>query len=140
MRLEPADARDRFRAAAVARLATVNESGVPHLVPVTFAVADDAVCWAIDHKPKSHTDLQRLRNIAVNPAVSFLADHYDENWAALWWVRADGAARILDTPDPKWITLLTNKYRQYRETPPAGPMVLTEVTRWSGWAATPTPA
>ncbi|MEU9804589.1 TIGR03668 family PPOX class F420-dependent oxidoreductase [Mycobacterium sp. NPDC050853] len=138
MRLDPIDARHRFRAAAIARLATVDESGVPHLVPVTFVVADNVICWAVDHKPKSRNDLQRVRNISANPTVSFLADHYDEDWAALWWVRADGAARILDTPDTKWIALLANKYRQYRETPPTGPMVLTDITRWSGWAASAT--
>lgn len=140
MRLNPAEARGRFRAAAVARLATVNESGAPHLVPVTFAVADDVICWAVDHKPKSRSDLQRVRNIAANPAVSFLVDRYDEDWAALWWVRADGIARVLDTPDAAWITLLANKYRQYRETPPTGPMVLTDVSHWSGWAASATEA
>ena len=121
----------------MARLATVNESGVPHLVPVTFAVADDVICWAVDHKPKSRNDLQRLRNIAANPAVSFLADHYDEDWSALWWARADGIARTLDAPDSTWINLLANKYRQYRQRPPTGPMVLTDVSRWSGWAASP---
>ncbi|OHU22334.1 PPOX class F420-dependent oxidoreductase [Mycobacteroides franklinii] len=140
MRLNPAEARGRFRAAAVARLATVNESGAPHLVPVTFAIADDVICWAVDHKPKSRNDLQRVRNIAANPAVSFLVDRYDEDWAALWWVRADGIARVLDTPDAGWITLLANKYRQYRETPPTGPMVLTDVSHWSGWAASATEA
>lgn len=140
MRLDPADARDRFRAAAVARLATVHESGAPHVVPVTFAVADDVICWVVDHKPKSRDDLRRLRNIAANPAVSFLADHYDDNWAALWWARADGIARVLDTPDATWIALLANKYRQYRDTPPTGPMVLTEISRWSGWAASATGA
>ncbi|MGH3725112.1 MAG: TIGR03668 family PPOX class F420-dependent oxidoreductase [Mycobacterium sp.] len=138
MRLHPADARSRFQVAAVARLATVKKSGVPHLVPVTFALADDVICWVVDHKPKSHNDLQRLRNITAHPEVSFLADHYDENWAALWWARADGTARLLETPDPTWITLLANKYPQYRETPPTGPMVLTDVARWSGWAASPT--
>ncbi|OHT88999.1 TIGR03668 family PPOX class F420-dependent oxidoreductase [Mycobacteroides saopaulense] len=140
MRLDPADARGRFHEAAVARLATVNESGAPHLVPVTFAIADDVICWAVDHKPKSHNDLQRLRNITTNPAVSFLADHYDEDWATLWWARADGIARVLHAPDPTWTTLLANKYRQYRQTPPTGPMVLTDVSRWSGWAASPTRA
>ncbi|MUM17918.1 TIGR03668 family PPOX class F420-dependent oxidoreductase [Mycobacterium sp. CBMA271] len=140
MRLDPADARSRFLAAAVARLATVDESGVPHLVPVTFAIADDVICWAVDHKPKSSNDLQRLRNITANPTVSFLADHYDDDWATLWWARADGTAHVLDTPDAAWITLLANKYRQYRQTPPTGPMVVTEITRWSGWAASPTRA
>ncbi|AMW21043.1 PPOX class F420-dependent oxidoreductase [Mycobacteroides chelonae] len=140
MRLDPADARSRFRTATVARLATVHASTVPHLVPVTFVVADDVICWAVDHKPKSRNDLQRLRNIAANPAVSFLVDHYDEDWSALWWARADGIARTLDEPDPAWISLLANKYRQYRENPPAGPMVLTDVSRWSGWTASPVQA
>ena len=88
-RLDPADARDRFAAARVARLATAGADGVPHLVPVTFAVvrdapgadaAPDVITVAVDHKPKTTTALRRLANIAENPAVCLLVDAYDEDW------------------------------------------------------------
>jgi PPOX class probable F420-dependent enzyme len=136
MRLGPETARTRFADARVARLATAGTDGVPHLVPVTFAVAGDSVFFAVDHKPKSTTDLRRLRNIAANPAVSFLVDVYDEDWTALWWARADGVARVLDDPADRQVPVeaLRRKYTQYREHPPAGVVVATTVTAWHGWA------
>lgn len=137
MRLDGKDARERFAAQKVARLATVSADGVPHLVPVTFAVSGDAIFFAIDHKPKTTTDLRRLRNIRANPAVAFLTDRYDDDWAQLWWVRADGVARILTEPSERAtpVRLLQDKYGQYREHPPSGVVVSTTVTGWHGWAA-----
>ncbi|TNC23525.1 TIGR03668 family PPOX class F420-dependent oxidoreductase [Amycolatopsis alkalitolerans] len=128
------DAETRFAAARVARLATADAEGVPHLVPVTFALDAGAIVFAIDHKPKRGTDLRRLRNIAANPAVSFLADGYDEDWSRLWWVRADGIARILDSASSA-LDALQAKYPQYRDHRPQGPVVRTEVTAWRSWSA-----
>jgi PPOX class probable F420-dependent enzyme len=127
------DARARFRAARVARLATVGESGAPHLVPIVFALAgDDLIYSAVDAKPKRHSRLRRLANIAHEPRVSVLADHYDEDWTQLWWVRADGRARVL--PDaPEALAALAGKYPQYRKTAPPGPFLVIEVGRWSAW-------
>ena len=79
-------------AARVARLATVTAAGLPHIVPVTFAVHDGVIYTAVDAKPKSTRLLRRLDNIRHNPGVAVLADHYEDDWAALWWVRADGSA------------------------------------------------
>jgi PPOX class probable F420-dependent enzyme len=133
MRLSPEEARTRFTAARVARLATVSADGVPHLVPVTFAVRDDVVVFAVDHKPKSSVALRRLRNIAENPAVCFLADGYAEDWAQLWWARADGVARVLaEGAEP--VSWLVAKYEQYAERPPEHAVVVTDVHTWSGWA------
>jgi PPOX class probable F420-dependent enzyme len=89
VRLDQEVCRQRGSVARVARLATAGGDGVPHLVPVTFAVRDDMVVVVVDDKPKVSRDLQRLRNIAVNPAVAFLVDEYSDDWAALWWVRID---------------------------------------------------
>lgn len=133
--MTPEEARERFTAARVARLATVSAAGVPHLVPVTFAVRGDTVVFAVDHKPKSSVALRRLRNIAENPAVCFLADGYAEDWARLWWVRADGFARVLpDAERAEPLSWLVAKYEQYAERPPQHAVVVTEVRRWSGWA------
>ncbi|KAA9166295.1 TIGR03668 family PPOX class F420-dependent oxidoreductase [Amycolatopsis acidicola] len=132
MRLSEDEARARFTAARVARLATVDAAGVPHLVPVTFALDRGAIVFAVDHKPKRTTDLRRLRNIAANPSVAFLADAYDEDWTRLWWVRADGYAAVVPGHS---VDALVAKYPQYRERPPEGPVVRTEVTKLSGWAA-----
>jgi len=131
--------RARFAAARVARLATADASGRPHLVPVCFAVSGDVVYVGVDAKPKRTPRLKRLANLAENPRAALLADHYDdEDWSRLWWVRADGAARILEDGDPeraRALALLTARYRLSAETPPPGPVIAVDVTRWSGWAA-----
>ncbi|KLL11112.1 MULTISPECIES: TIGR03668 family PPOX class F420-dependent oxidoreductase [Protofrankia] len=100
MNLDAGEARRRFAAARVARLATVDAAGQPHLVPVTFALQDNAIVTAVDHKPKRSTALRRLANIAANPRVALIADHYDEDWRTLWWARADGLARVIPAEPP----------------------------------------
>ena len=123
-------------------LATVTEAGLPHIVPVTFAVDGDHVYTAVDAKPKSGgRELRRLRNIRGNPAAALLADHYADDWAALWWVRADGRAAILADPGEMAVpvALLTRRYRQYRDAPPPGPVIRVTVQRWTGWAAAAPP-
>ena len=84
--MDPTEARSRFAAARVARLATAGADGRPHLVPVVFALDGDTLYTAVDDvKPKaSTTRLRRLRNITENAAVAMLADHYDDDWTALW--------------------------------------------------------
>lgn len=132
MRRGPEWARERFAAARVARLATVAPDGSPHLVPVVLAVEGDAILTAVDHKPKSTTRLRRLANIAATPHVSLLVDHYDEDWAQLWWARADGTAEIHDSYD---LAPLVARYAAYRGRPPTGPVIVVSVGRWSGWSA-----
>ena len=131
--MTPGQARARFATARVARLATTGPDGAPHLVPVTFAVHGDEIVTAVDHKPKRTRDLQRLRNIEHDPRVCLLADRYDDaDWDALWWARADGEARVLDAY-PAGVWRLAERYPQYRDRPPEGPVISIAVTRWSGW-------
>lgn len=160
-------ARERFAAARVARLGTVGHDGRPHLVPVTFALdrrgrrdtgPDDSsgpddgssqedssspkgtylVYIAIDHKPKTTTNLRRLRNIRENPSVALLADHYDEDWRQLWWVRVDGLARIVEAGQHREhpLDVLARKYPQYQSTRPAGPVIVISAERFTGWDGT----
>jgi PPOX class probable F420-dependent enzyme len=132
------EARRRFAAARVARLATADADGVPHLVPVVFAVRDDTVVVAVDRKPKRTTALKRLANVRANPRVALLADHYEEDWDALWWVRADGSGRVAEPGSPdalQAVDLLAERYPQHRAEPPEGPVLVVAVTRWSGWSA-----
>jgi PPOX class probable F420-dependent enzyme len=137
LNLEPGEARRRFAGAAVARLATLTPGGGPHLVPVTFAVDGDVIYSAVDAKPKTTTRLARLRNIAAEPRVAMLADHYEADWDRLWWARADGTAAILarDTEMAAPLALLARRYPQYRASPPGGPVIRVQVERWTGWAA-----
>ncbi len=80
-------------AARVARLATADASGAPHVVPVCFAVDNATLYVTVDEKPKrADRPLKRLRNIAENPRVAVLVDRYDEDWRRLGWVMLRGTA------------------------------------------------
>jgi PPOX class probable F420-dependent enzyme len=138
VRLAEDDARGRFASARVARLATAGSDGRPHLVPVTFAVDGDQIYTAVDHKPKTTPNLRRLRNIRENPRVALIADHYCEDWDELWWVRIDGQASIVEGHDAMRspLDLLAERYAQYRQARPAGPLIVIEAERWTGWAGT----
>jgi PPOX class probable F420-dependent enzyme len=131
------DARARFATARVARLATVRPGGAPHLVPVVFVLEDDTLWLVIDEKPKQHRRLQRLVNIRAESRVSLLVDSYDEDWSRLWWVRADGRARIVgEGPElERALSLLLDRYPQERAQPPKGPALAVKVERWRCWAA-----
>jgi PPOX class probable F420-dependent enzyme len=117
-------------------LATHNARGGIDLVPCTFAlVDDDTIVTAVDHKPKTTLRLQRLENIRLNPSVTVLVDHYDDDWSTLWWVRARGAAAVVDHPDSALIGPLVEKYEQYRDHAPTGPAIVIKVTELTGWSA-----
>ena len=123
-------------AARVARLATVRPDGHPHLVPITFALHGNVLVTAIDHKPKSTTTLRRLTNIESNPHVTVLIDHYSEDWTQLRWLRLDGQAKILHAPaQTRPISWLVAKYEQYRDNPPAGPIIWIDITHRQEWSA-----
>jgi PPOX class probable F420-dependent enzyme len=133
-----ADARRRFAAARVARLATVRACSQPHIVPIVFAVADETIYSVVDAKPKGTTELRRLHNVAANPRASVLADHYDDtDWDALWWVRADGTARVLGLDESEAASAVQLLARRYPQQRPQGPVLAVDVERWSGWAARP---
>jgi PPOX class probable F420-dependent enzyme len=131
----PHQARRRFAAGRVARLATADAAGRPHIVPVTFTVDGDVVYTAVDAKPKRSTALKRLANVAANPAVSLLVDHYADDWNELWWVRADGAGRVVDPDDPEGIHALSLLADRYPRFAARGVVLAVDVRRWSGWAA-----
>ncbi len=132
------EARRRFMAARVARLATVTPINDPHVVPICFAVDEEdeaeTIYSAVDAKPKTTPDLKRLRNIEQNPRVALLVDHYDEDWEQVWWVRVDGNATVEDDHQ-HGRQLLAAKYRQYGQAPEGlGRVVVITPTRWRFWA------
>src|SRR3989442_6873050 len=134
--MEATEMRQRISSARVARLATADTHGTPHIVPITFAVDGDTIYFAVDAKPKRTTDLKRLRNIAANPEVAVLVDHYDEDWSRLWWVRIDGTARLLadGAQAVRATDLLAARYPQYRRARPGGPVVAISIDRISRWS------
>lgn len=138
--MDHATARRRLAECMVARLATVGADGSPHIVPICFALDGDVIFFAVDHKPKRTADLKRLRNITSEPRVAVLADHYEDDWDRLWWVRADGRAHVLgagaEDERAGALALLAARYRHYREKPPPGPVVAIAIDRLTGWSAT----
>jgi PPOX class probable F420-dependent enzyme len=127
----------RLAAARVARLATTDADGRPHLVPIVFAVDGDTLYSAVDSKPKRSPKLRRIENARARPEVTILVDHYEEDWRQLWWMRLRGRARVLDDGDEREhaVALLTAKYPQYRVEPPPGPVLAVDVTEVRSWAA-----
>jgi PPOX class probable F420-dependent enzyme len=80
----------------VARLATADQTGQPHVVPICYALIDDSLYFTIDHKPKrSTTNLKRLANIRANSKVALVVDRYDEDWSKLAWLMVQGEAAII---------------------------------------------
>ena len=135
--MDQSQMRSRFQSAFIARLATVGAGGRPHIVPVCFALDEQTLYFAVDSKPKRTENLQRLRNIAANPVVSILVDHYEDDWSRLWWVRLDGDARVVtDRAEVSMaVKLLAARYAQYRANPPAGPVVAVAIAAMTGWSA-----
>ncbi|MCZ4275905.1 MAG: TIGR03668 family PPOX class F420-dependent oxidoreductase [Rhodococcus sp. (in: high G+C Gram-positive bacteria)] len=128
----------RFSSAHRAMLSTINPDGTPHLVPIVFARVGDELVSAIDWKPKSTRKLQRLENIRADPAVSLIVDNYDDDWTKLWWVRADGSARVIDADTDEGeaaIDALVAKYQQYSAERPAGPVIIVGKLTWRSWRA-----
>jgi PPOX class probable F420-dependent enzyme len=95
------------------------------------------VYTAVDAKRKTTRRLRRLANIAANPRVSMLVDHYDDDWSQLWWVRADGLAEVHDSGEQMAIGYaeLRRKYLQYERVALDGPVVTVHVDHWSSWQA-----
>ena len=127
----------RLSAARVARLATLDDDGRPHLVPIVFALDGDTLYSAVDRKPKRSRTLRRIENARTRPDVTILVDHYEEDWDCLWWIRLRGRARVLDDGEEREraLALLREKYQQYRTEPPDGAVLavdVTEVREWSG--------
>jgi PPOX class probable F420-dependent enzyme len=127
----------RLTAARVARLATIDPDGRPHLVPIVFAVDGDTLYSAVDRKPKRSTVLRRIENARSRPDVTILVDHYEDEWDRLWWIRLRGRARVLDAGEEREraLELLAEKYPQYRREPPEGPVLAVDVTDVREWSA-----
>ena len=121
--------------APVARLATVDPQGRPHVVPICFVIEGETLYTAVDQKPKRTRRLRRLRNVEANPRVEVLIDHYEDDWSKLWWVRLRGTARIVD--DRRALELLAAKYPQYAADPPAGPVLVVVIEERIEWTMSP---
>jgi PPOX class probable F420-dependent enzyme len=135
--MDAARCRELLAAERVGRLATVRPGGRPHVVACCFAFSGSRVWTAVDDKPKATERLQRLANVRANPWASLLVDHYEEDWDALWWVRVDGPAAVIEDGDERdeAVAALAAKYAQYATARPAGPVISVVAERISGWSA-----
>jgi PPOX class probable F420-dependent enzyme len=139
--MNEAEARARMAGARVARLATGGGGG-PLIVPICFALDGDTVYSVVDDKPKRTRSLRRLAEVRSDPLVAVLADHWSEDWSELWWVRADGRARVLEPESrqdaaerERAVTLLRDRYSQYATHALDGPVLAVVVTAWRWWSA-----
>jgi PPOX class probable F420-dependent enzyme len=136
----PAGALRFIRSARLAHLATADKSGQPHVIPICFIFDGKEFFSSIDEKPKRTTPLKlkRLRNIAENPKVSLLIDHYDEDWRKLAYVLITGKARLISRGQKheRAIRLLRTKYSQYRRMVIHQlPMIVITPTRFRFWGS-----
>jgi coenzyme F420-0:L-glutamate ligase / coenzyme F420-1:gamma-L-glutamate ligase len=140
--LEDREVRRFLAHSRVAHLATAGTDAVPHAVPLCFWFDGVNFYFAIDQKPKRQTGLKlkRMRNIAANPRVALLIDHYEEDWNQLAYVLVDGRARVVEDQEEYMLALrnLRDKYPQYRNmalSPEHNLMVRIEPLRVHIWGA-----
>jgi PPOX class probable F420-dependent enzyme len=125
----------------VARLATADAAGVPHVIPIVYARIGDLLYFVVDDKPKrTRTGLKRLRNIRVNPRVAVVVDEYHEDWSRLAYLLVHGRAELVTDRSEyaRALEALRERYPQYRRMPLAldtHPMVRIMPERQHFWRA-----
>lgn len=124
----------------VARLATVDERGHPHVLPIVYALVGEALVTPLDAKPKrvAALELRRVRNIQANPQVAVVVDMYDEDWDRLAWLQIRGRAALL-LAGPEYdagIAALAQRYPQYATRPLSGrPLIGISIDSTRSWRA-----
>jgi PPOX class probable F420-dependent enzyme len=122
--------------ARVARLGLIDGDGRPRVLPITFAVADDAVWTAIDNKPKRSAEPARVRWLRRRPEASVCVDRYVDDWTELAWIQLLGRIDVLEVDrGASGMDALRAKYDQYESDPPPGPLLRLTVERAVHWRA-----
>jgi PPOX class probable F420-dependent enzyme len=130
----PGWARELVVSARVARLGLLDERDRPRVLPVTFAVFEDALWTAIDRKPKRSAEPARVRRLRRRPEATLLVDAYFDDWSRLEWVELSGRVSILDASDAgDAVEALAAKYSQYRTEPPPGPLLRLSPEGFACW-------
>jgi PPOX class probable F420-dependent enzyme len=133
--------RRKLRQARVARFATLDARGRPHIVPICFAYDGNILYTAIDQKPKrvSPERLVRVQNLLAMPRVALLIDEYNEDWTQLWYVLIRGKAKLIPRSAHKEraraLGILRAKYLQYARgmLPEDAPIVRISLERATSW-------
>jgi PPOX class probable F420-dependent enzyme len=122
--------------ARVARLGLLDQTGAPRVLPVTFAVAEGRIWSAIDRKPKREGEPARVRFLRRDPRAAMTVDRYSDDWERLEWVQVLGTIELLDVAGGgAGLESLSEKYEQYRQEPPPGPVLALDPDRWLWWRA-----
>ena len=129
----------------IGHLATSGPDGAPHVMPVCYALDEEALYFVADAKPKRRParELTRLRNIRATGRAALVVDDYDEDWNRLAWILVRGDATIVDDPaaHAQALVLLRAKYPQYRamalDDPAAHPIVRIAPRTVRRWSASP---
>jgi len=136
------DARAFIETQRLARLATVDERGRPHVVPVCFALAGETLYTPIDEKPKrgDARSQRRVRNILARPDAQALFDTYDDrDWSRLRWLQLRGRARLLGPgtdEHARAVAALRARYEQYETMAlESRPVIALDVDRAVSWKA-----
>lgn len=133
----PPWARALLEQGRVGHLGLLDDSGRPRVLPVTYAIHEQAVWTAVDNKPKaSGREPARVRWLRERPGAALTVDHYRDDWSQLRWVQLIGTVSVLDgPPSGPVLEALSRRYSQYRDDPPPGPVLrlLPERTLW--WRA-----
>jgi len=124
----------------VARFASADAHGQPHVLPVCYCVIGNSAYFSIDEKPKQTNvrRLKRLRNIARNPKVALVIDHYEDDWSQLGWVMLRGQAQVLDDGDEHALAqqALLARYPQYQSMQLGTlPVVAIRIEHIASWGA-----
>lgn len=123
----------------VARLATADRDGQPHVVPICYALLDDDLYFVIDDKPKrTHHQLRRLQNIRDNPRVAVVIDDYNDDWTQLAYLMLRGNAMLIEDAGDfdRALRPLRQRYTTYRDmalTFAGHPMVRIHIEQASFW-------
>ena len=118
----------------VGYLTTVDAGGAPHAVPVCFVLSDETayvVSGAERNRAGGRLD-KRLRNLARNPRASLAADHYEDDWDRVAWVRVDGLAEVFTSggEHAEAVRLLRERYPQFDDMDLNGaPMIALRIDR-----------
>ena len=131
-----------LRNSPVARLATADASGAPHVIPVCYAFNGRIIYSVLDRKPKNVAlgRLRRIRNILDNPRVSLVVDHYEDDWQSLGYLLIIGHAELLvdGSERVEAVKLLREKYHQYRSMDvDENPVIKLTPDRIIGWGKVP---
>jgi PPOX class probable F420-dependent enzyme len=134
----PGWAIELLTSARVARLGLLDDELSPRVLPVTFVLHESALWSAVDEKRKRRRGraLARVRYLEQRPRAALTVDHYEADWSALAWVQALGNVDVIDVElAPAALRALCAKYDQYRERPPAGPLLRLHAKRFICWRA-----